>query len=200
MSREIVTKPLAAALARSGFFALFAVGLFTSMPIASAQVELKAYANADGYIDVQKLTCGQLAERLSGRRRLPRNLVQRLVQWACEEARGQRAPSERGDPQCDRLLQGQPGQARHPGDRCHPESKSRTGKRKRATAGSNCSSPRNRSHRWLNSGQSDCDFVARPNRFVNVALGASPNKMKVFIGETAQVPEAELHCDFCYKK
>ena len=31
------------------------------MPIASAQVELKAYANADGYIDVQKLTCGQLA-------------------------------------------------------------------------------------------------------------------------------------------
>ena len=26
-----------------------------------AQTELKAYANADGYIDVQKLTCAQLA-------------------------------------------------------------------------------------------------------------------------------------------
>src|SRR6187200_65584 len=28
---------------------------------ASAQVELKTYADKDGYIDVQKLTCGQLA-------------------------------------------------------------------------------------------------------------------------------------------
>ena len=28
---------------------------------AAAQVELKAYANADGYIDVQALTCAQLA-------------------------------------------------------------------------------------------------------------------------------------------
>jgi inactivated superfamily I helicase len=28
---------------------------------ASAQVELAKYANADGYIDVQQLTCGQLA-------------------------------------------------------------------------------------------------------------------------------------------
>ena len=28
---------------------------------AQAQVELKNYANADGYIDVQKLTCAQLA-------------------------------------------------------------------------------------------------------------------------------------------
>jgi len=28
---------------------------------AAAQVELKTYANADGYIDVQALTCAQLA-------------------------------------------------------------------------------------------------------------------------------------------
>jgi hypothetical protein len=28
---------------------------------ASAQVELKTYADSDGYIDVQKLTCAQLA-------------------------------------------------------------------------------------------------------------------------------------------
>ena len=28
---------------------------------ALAQVELKTYANADGYLDVQKLTCAQLA-------------------------------------------------------------------------------------------------------------------------------------------
>jgi hypothetical protein len=28
---------------------------------ANAQVELKTYANADGYIDVQELTCAQLA-------------------------------------------------------------------------------------------------------------------------------------------
>jgi hypothetical protein len=30
-------------------------------PAANAAVELKTYADANGYIDVQKLTCGQLA-------------------------------------------------------------------------------------------------------------------------------------------
>jgi inactivated superfamily I helicase len=35
--------------------------LLLSISSASAQVELKTYANADGYIDVQKLTCNQLA-------------------------------------------------------------------------------------------------------------------------------------------
>lgn len=34
---------------------------FIASPLsAQAQVELKTYANADGYIDVQKLTCAQL--------------------------------------------------------------------------------------------------------------------------------------------
>jgi hypothetical protein len=43
------------------YAALIAAGLMLSVKIASAQVELSKYANADGYIDVQKLTCAQLA-------------------------------------------------------------------------------------------------------------------------------------------
>jgi HdeA/HdeB family len=34
---------------------------FVVVSTAQAQVELKTYADADGYIDVQKLTCAQLA-------------------------------------------------------------------------------------------------------------------------------------------
>jgi len=33
----------------------------TSMQAARAQTDLNAYADADGYLDVQKLTCAQLA-------------------------------------------------------------------------------------------------------------------------------------------
>lgn len=36
-------------------------GLIALVPPAYAQVELKTYADRDGYIDVQKLTCAQLA-------------------------------------------------------------------------------------------------------------------------------------------
>ena len=61
MTRETATKAPRACLASAKFLMLLGFGLLLSMPIASAQVELKAYANADGYIDVQKLTCGQLA-------------------------------------------------------------------------------------------------------------------------------------------
>ena len=39
-------------------FAAALVGLSAS---AQAQVELSTYADKDGYVDVQKLTCGQLA-------------------------------------------------------------------------------------------------------------------------------------------
>jgi hypothetical protein len=39
---------------------LIAAVLFSSVSVASAQVELKTYADSKGYIDVQKLTCGQL--------------------------------------------------------------------------------------------------------------------------------------------
>ena len=42
---------------------ILATAAFISFSIssASAQVELKTYADADGYLDVQKLTCAQLA-------------------------------------------------------------------------------------------------------------------------------------------
>ena len=36
-------------------------GIFALAGPAYAQVELKTYADSDGYLDVQKLTCAQLA-------------------------------------------------------------------------------------------------------------------------------------------
>jgi hypothetical protein len=42
------------------FSALIATVLLLSVSPAAAQVELKTYADANGYIDVQKLTCAQL--------------------------------------------------------------------------------------------------------------------------------------------
>lgn len=42
------------------FLASAALAIAAATP-SQAQVELKTYANADGYIDVQALTCGQLA-------------------------------------------------------------------------------------------------------------------------------------------
>jgi len=42
-------------------FALITAGLLLSVSAASAQVELSKYADANGYILVKKLTCGQLA-------------------------------------------------------------------------------------------------------------------------------------------
>jgi inactivated superfamily I helicase len=40
---------------------VFAAALLATGSTAQAQVELKDYADANGYIDVQKLTCAQLA-------------------------------------------------------------------------------------------------------------------------------------------
>jgi HdeA/HdeB family protein len=40
---------------------ILAAVLTGAAPVAHAQVELKNYADAKGYIDVQKLTCAQLA-------------------------------------------------------------------------------------------------------------------------------------------
>jgi hypothetical protein len=40
---------------------IFCCGLIALASPAYAQVELKTYADPDGYIDVQKLTCAQLA-------------------------------------------------------------------------------------------------------------------------------------------
>jgi len=42
------------------YFLACALAIAAATP-AAAQVELKTYANADGYIDVQALTCAQLA-------------------------------------------------------------------------------------------------------------------------------------------
>jgi hypothetical protein len=42
-------------------FLVIAAVLFGTGSVAHAQVELKNYADANGYIDVQKLTCAQLA-------------------------------------------------------------------------------------------------------------------------------------------
>jgi hypothetical protein len=42
------------------FLAYATLAIAAATP-SQAQVELKTYANADGYIDVQALTCGQLA-------------------------------------------------------------------------------------------------------------------------------------------
>jgi hypothetical protein len=39
----------------------FAIGAITMLTSASAQVPLSAYVDAEGFIDVQKLTCAQLA-------------------------------------------------------------------------------------------------------------------------------------------
>jgi hypothetical protein len=41
--------------------ALIIFGVVSTVSTASAQVELSKYADANGYIDVQKLTCAQLA-------------------------------------------------------------------------------------------------------------------------------------------
>jgi hypothetical protein len=38
----------------------------TAIPMARAQVDLSAYADANGFIDVQKLTCAQLAGTWQG--------------------------------------------------------------------------------------------------------------------------------------
>ena len=40
--------------------ALVIAGIMSSVSMVSAQVELKTYADANGYINVQKLTCNQL--------------------------------------------------------------------------------------------------------------------------------------------
>ena len=61
MTRLMNTATSVAALSPSGLSVLAAVGLLASVITASAQVELTTYADSDGYIDVQKLTCGQLA-------------------------------------------------------------------------------------------------------------------------------------------
>ena len=64
---------------------------------AQAQVELKNYADANGYIDVQKLTCAQLAGTFQEDADFLGRLVQRLVQRPCKKARAQCATHQSRD-------------------------------------------------------------------------------------------------------
>ena len=83
--------------------ALAAVGAAKADP-----VDLSAYADANGFVDVQALTCGQLANRYQ-EDACPRDLVQRLVQRPCAQAlrRLQEGPDRRAPG--DRILQGASG-------------------------------------------------------------------------------------------
>ena len=63
---------------------------------AFAAVELNTYADAEGYLDVQALTCAQLARSFPGRRQLSDGMVQRLVQRAGEKAFRQYPSQQRG--------------------------------------------------------------------------------------------------------
>ena len=54
---------------------LSGVALLCCAGTAQAQVMLSTYANKDGYIDVQKLTCGTVGEYLSRGCRLPDGMV-----------------------------------------------------------------------------------------------------------------------------
>jgi HdeA/HdeB family len=46
---------------RTASIICFAIGLITMLTNASAQVPLSAHVDAEGFIDVQQLTCAQLA-------------------------------------------------------------------------------------------------------------------------------------------
>jgi hypothetical protein len=63
------------------YFLASALLLITAAAPAAAQVELKTYANANGYIDVQALTCAQLANTYQE----DADHLKRLVQWARQE-------------------------------------------------------------------------------------------------------------------
>ena len=70
MTGEIAAKVSVARLASVRFLFLLGLGLLSSIRIASAQVELKAYANADGYIDCSEVDLRTACKHFSRRRRL----------------------------------------------------------------------------------------------------------------------------------
>jgi hypothetical protein len=84
---------------------VLAVACTAPLGSAQAQTELKAYADADGYINVQKLTCAQLAG------------TYQEVQWPRKEVVHQLAQSSRRHSRIDRLLQGQSRHDDHQGHR-----------------------------------------------------------------------------------
>ena len=98
---------------------LVASALFSvlSVTAANAQVELKTYADKDGYIDVQTLTCAQLAGTFQEDADL-------LTTWYSGWYNGlgkkhfiNIARSQRGRARDDRVLQSQSRRQNHQGDR-----------------------------------------------------------------------------------
>jgi hypothetical protein len=60
-----------------------ATGLAIGISESRAQVPLSSYADANGYLDVHKLTCEQLVNSSQQDADSADGLVRRLVQWAC---------------------------------------------------------------------------------------------------------------------
>jgi|SRR6476660_7614301 hypothetical protein len=83
---------------------------------AFAQVELKAYADRDGYLDVQKLTCAQLANTFQEDTDYLAAWYSGLVQRPCQEARDAGRPRQVAAARSHRPLQGQSGQEGHRSD------------------------------------------------------------------------------------
>ena len=77
---------------------ILAAGLGRLASGANAQVELKTYTNADGYLNVQALTCARLAGTLQ------ENADLLTIQRAGEEALHQYRTRSGGRARNDRLL------------------------------------------------------------------------------------------------
>ena len=78
--------------------------LVASASLAPAQTELKSYVGANGYIQIQKLTCAQLANTYQEDAEL---LGVWLAQWPGEKSLHRRRPNQDRHPSGDRLLQSQ---------------------------------------------------------------------------------------------
>jgi hypothetical protein len=86
-----------------GAAALTLVGVSSSQ----AQVPLSAYADANGFIDVQALTCAQLAGTFQEDAD-NRGMVQRMVQWSGEETLRTHHAGEARRASGDSILQAAP--------------------------------------------------------------------------------------------
>ena len=93
-----------------GVLFIAAATLAASASASQAQVELKTYADAKGYLNVRTLDLRPTRQYLPGGRRFPRDVVQRLVQWAHEETFHQPGAGQGRHPPGHRLLQSQSGQ------------------------------------------------------------------------------------------
>ena len=83
---------------------------------AAAQVELKTYANAAGYIDVQALTCAQLANTFQEDADYLMVWYSGWYNWLAKKHLARR-PNQGARARDHRSLQGKSRQEGHPGDR-----------------------------------------------------------------------------------